>query len=176
MWQKQCLLSHYYSSGEIATNQECWNECFIMHMRVRQSSETETSTQPQIHALETRLSGHISIANCICACACTPLGHTHFKRKYWSGHGLTGLSSCYAPALDYEYRLKNKGTGLILVPRKCAVYKWDQESFKMYTVSINIKYTQNAHPHTPTSHQFPCLLFTPLLIMVIDTTIKVMCT
>ena len=23
-------------------------------------------------------------------------GHAHFRRKYWSGHGLTGLSGCYA--------------------------------------------------------------------------------
>ena len=28
-----------------------------------------------------------------------PLGHTHFGRKYWSGHGLTGLSGCYAPGV-----------------------------------------------------------------------------
>ena len=26
--------------------------------------------------------------------------HTHYGRKYWSGHGLTGLSGCYAPACD----------------------------------------------------------------------------
>ena len=30
-------------------------------------------------------------------CTCAPLGHTHIGRKYWSGHGLTGLSGCYAP-------------------------------------------------------------------------------
>ena len=39
----------------------------------------------------------LSMPKRVCACACTPLGHTHFRRKYWSGHGLTGLSGCYAP-------------------------------------------------------------------------------
>ena len=29
----------------------------------------------------------------------TTLCHVHFYWKYWSGHGLTGLSASYAPAL-----------------------------------------------------------------------------
>ena len=37
--------------------------------------------------------------------------------------------------LDYGYRHKSKGTSLILVPRKCEVYKLDQESYKMCRVS-----------------------------------------
>ena len=41
--------------------------------------------------------------------------------------------------LDYGYRHKSKGTGLILVPRKCGVYKWDQESYKTCRISINIE-------------------------------------
>ena len=54
---------------------------------------------------------------------------------------LTNAMSNVYTTLDYEYRHKNKGTGLILVPRKCGVYKWDQESYKMCTVSNNMKYT-----------------------------------
>ena len=34
------------------------------------------------------------------------------------------MTSVYT-ILDYDYRHKNKGTGLVLVPRKCGVYKWD---------------------------------------------------
>ena len=61
--------------------------------------------------------------------------------------------------LDYENGHKNKQ--LVLVPRKCVVYKWDQESYKMHTVLINMKHTQHAHPYTQKS-PMPCLLFTPL--------------
>ena len=38
------------------------------------------------------------------------------------------MSTVYT-SLDYEYRHKNKGTGIALVPKKCGVYKWDQESY-----------------------------------------------
>ena len=55
--------------------------------------------------------------------------------------------------LDYGYRHKNKGTGMVLVPRKYGVYKRDQETYKMCTVPIDMKYTQNALPHTLKSHQ-----------------------
>ena len=79
------------------------------------------------------------------------LVHTHTE--------VTNTMSTAYTIQDYEYRHKNKGTGLVLVSRKCGVYKWDQESYKMCTVPINMKYTQNAHPHTHRSHQchFHCL-------------------
>ena len=64
--------------------------------------------------------------------------------------------------LDDGYRHKSKGTDLILVPRECGVYKWDQESYKMCTVSINIEvYTECSSSHTQKS-LMPCLLFTLL--------------
>ena len=94
-------------------------------------------------------------------------------RLTWSTHKMlilthtevTNAMSTVYTTLDYEYRHKNKGTGLILVPRKCWVYKSDQESQKTCTVPVNMKYTQNAHPHIHRSHQchaMPCPLFTPL--------------
>ena len=52
--------------------------------------------------------------------------------------------------IDYEYRHQNKGTDLVLILGKCGVYKFDQKSYKMCMVSIDMKYTQNAHPHTHT--------------------------
>ena len=36
--------------------------------------------------------------------------------------------------LDYGYRHGNECTGMVLIPRKCGVYKLDQESYKMCTV------------------------------------------
>jgi hypothetical protein len=58
----------------------------------------------------------------------------------------TTMSTVYT-TLDYEYRHEKKGTGLILVPRKYGVYKWDQKIYKIYTVPIHIEYTQNAHTY-----------------------------
>jgi hypothetical protein len=63
------------------------------------------------------------------------------------------LSTVYT-TLDYEFRHENKGTGLILVPRKCGVYKWHQKSYKICTVQIYIEYTQKAHSHTQRSHYY----------------------
>ena len=63
---------------------------------------------------------------------------------------VTNAMSTVYTTLYYGYRHKSKGTNLILVPRKCGVYKLDQESYKMCRVSINI---QNAHSHTHRSHQ-----------------------
>ena len=63
------------------------------------------------------------------------------------------MSNVYT-TIDYEYRHQNKGTDLVLILGKCGVYKFDQKSYKMCTVSIDMKYTQNAHPHTHRSHQY----------------------
>ena len=41
--------------------------------------------------------------------------------KYQNQTSTFYLSTVYT-ILDYEYRLKNKGTGLVLVPVKCGVY------------------------------------------------------
>ena len=75
------------------------------------------------------------------------------------------LSSVYT-TLDYEYGHKNKGTGLVLVLRKCGMHKLDQESYKMCTVPINVKYTLNAHPHAHRSHQLHvhCLHYSRLWV------------
>ena len=66
---------------------------------------------------------------------------------------VTNAMSTVYITLDYEYRHKNKGTNLDLVPKKGGVYKRDQESYKMCTVPIDMKYTQNPYPHTLKNHQ-----------------------
>ena len=44
----------------------------------------------------------------------------------------------------------------------------------MYTLPLDMKYTQNAHPHTQIlKSPMPCPLFIPLYIMNIDTRTKV---
>ena len=67
------------------------------------------------------------------------------------------MSTVYT-TLDYEYRHKNKGTGIALVPKKCGVYKWDHKKatrfVHVHAVSIDMKYTQNAHPLTHRSNQY----------------------
>ena len=49
---------------------------------------------------------------------------------------VTNAMSTVYTTLDYGYGHKNKGTGIVLIPRKCGVYKRDQESYKMCTVPI----------------------------------------
>ena len=62
---------------------------------------------------------------------------------------VTNNMSTVFTTLDYDYRHKNKGTGLVLVPRKCGVYKWDQKSYwnKLRYVLYRSSYTQNALLH-----------------------------
>ena len=74
---------------------------------------------------------------------------------------------------DYEYRHKNKGTDLVLVPRKFGVYKWDHQSYKILctvTVLIYIEYAQNAHApsHTQKPHTFSCsfILFPSITVFI----------
>ena len=52
--------------------------------------------------------------------------YAHGNLEYTHTEVTNAMSTVYT-TLDYEYRHKNKGTGLILVPRKCWVYKWDQK-------------------------------------------------
>ena len=63
---------------------------------------------------------------------------------------VTNTMSTVYTTLVCQYRHKNKGTGLVLVLRKCGVYKSDQESYKMCTVTINMKYTKCSSSHTHT--------------------------
>ena len=76
---------------------------------------------------------------------------------------VTNAMSTVYTTLDYGYRYKNKVTGIVLVPKKCGMYKRDQESYKMCTVPIDMKYlhTKCSSPHTQKS-PMPCLLFIPL--------------
>ena len=85
-------------------------------------------------------------------------------RLAWSTHKMlilthtevTNAISTVYTTLYYGYRHKNKGTGIVLVPKKCGMYKRDQESYSIqdvYSIPIDMKYTQNAHPHTLKSHQ-----------------------
>ena len=55
------------------------------------------------------------------------------------------MSTVYT-TIDYDYRHENEGTGLILVPRKYGVCKWDKKAtsymYGMVTVLIYVEYTQ----------------------------------
>ena len=59
---------------------------------------------------------------------------------------VTNIISTVYTTPEHEYKHQNKVTGLVLMLRKYGVYKWDQESYKMCTVLIDMKYTQNAYP------------------------------
>ena len=58
--------------------------------------------------------------------------HVHGNLVHIHTEVTNTLSTVYT-TLDYEYRHKNKGTGLDLL-RKRWVYKSDQESYKMSTI------------------------------------------
>ena len=87
----------------------------------------------------------VPIAVCMCMYINNFLVCTHTE--------VTNTMSTVYTTPDYEYRQKNKGTGLVLVLRKCGVY---QESYKMCTVSINMKYTQNVSSCTQTELSHRC--------------------
>ena len=48
---------------------------------------------------------------------------THGKFFEYTHTEVTNVMSTVYTTLDYEYRHKNKGTGIELVPKKCGVYK-----------------------------------------------------
>ena len=48
---------------------------------------------------------------------------THGKFLEYIHTEVTNVMSTVYTTLDYEYRHKNKGTGIALVPKKCGVYK-----------------------------------------------------
>ena len=83
---------------------------------------------------------------------------TNLLHWYWvhpNAHPRTHTSHhYYVHCLDYECTNEKKGTGLVLVPRKCGVYEWDQKSYMICTVLIYIEYTQNAHSHTHINHHY----------------------
>ena len=61
--------------------------------------------------------------------------------------------------LDYGYRHRNKCTGMALVPRKCGVYKLDQESYKICTITL--KYIQMLIlTHTEVTNAMPTVYTT----------------
>ena len=63
--------------------------------------------------------------------------------------------------LDHGCRHRNKCTGMVLVPRKSGVYKWDQESYKMCRVSINIEvYRMLIFTHTEVTNAMPTVYTT----------------
>ena len=74
---------------------------------------------------------------------------------------VTNTMSTVYTTLDYGYRHKNKGTDLILVPRNCWVYKWDQKLQNVYSIDWHEVYTKCSSSHTQKS-PMPCLLLTPL--------------
>ena len=47
---------------------------------------------------------------------------------------VTNTISTVYTTQDYECWHENKDTGLVLVPRKCGVYKWDQKSYKIMCI------------------------------------------
>ena len=49
--------------------------------------------------------------------------YTHGKSLEYTHTEVTNAMSTVYTTLDYGYRHKNKGIDLILVPRKCGVYK-----------------------------------------------------
>ena len=57
----------------------------------------------------------------------------HAGTSWYTHTEVTNTISAVDTTQDYEYRHKNKGTGLAVVSRKCGVYKWDQESYKRCT-------------------------------------------
>ena len=92
-----------------------------------------TSRQRYCSSLELQRScvknwGLKSYKNCTDYCECTYM-YVHRNLEYTDTEVTNAMSTVYT-TLDYEYRHKNKGTGLILVPRKCWVYKWDQKSYR----------------------------------------------
>ena len=77
-------------------------------------------------------------------------------------HKVTNTMSTVYTTLDYEYRHKNKGTDLILVPRKCGVYIQNQESSKMCTVLIDEHemHTKYSSSHTEVTNVMPTVYTT----------------
>ena len=74
---------------------------------------------------------------------CTEPINTEYTQMLTLTHTeVTNTMSTVYTTLHYEYWHKNKTTGLVVVPRKCGVYKWDQKIYKMCTVLINMEYTQ----------------------------------
>ena len=67
-----------------------------------------------------------SYENCTDYCECM---YAHGNLEYTHTKVTNAMPTVYT-ILDYEYRHKNKDTGLILVPRKCVVYKWDQKCYR----------------------------------------------
>ena len=95
---------------------------------------------------------------------CVPIAHAYRKFSEYTHTQVTNAMSTVYPTLDYEYRLKNKGTNLDLVPKKGGVYKRDQESYKMCTVPINI-YELSTHKmliltHTEVTNAMPTVYTT----------------
>ena len=61
--------------------------------------------------------------------------------------------------LDYGYRRRSECASISLVPRKCGVYKLDQESYKMCTITL--KYIQMLIlTHTEVTNAMPTVYTT----------------
>ena len=80
---------------------------------------------------------------------------THGKFLEYTHTEVTNVMSTVYTTLDYEYRHKNKGTGIALVPKSVGCTNETKRATRcVHAVSINMKYTQNAHPLTHRSNQY----------------------
>ena len=87
--------------------------------------------------------------------------NAHGKFLEYTRRIVTNAISIVYDTLDYEYRHKNKGTDLALVLRKCGVYTWDQESYKMCTVLIDMNvHTKYSSSHTEVTNAMPTVYTT----------------
>ena len=67
------------------------------------------------------------------ATKCVQYRLTEVYTKFTHAEVTNTMSTVYT-TLDYGYRHRNECTGMALVPRKCGVYKLDQECCKMCTI------------------------------------------